>query len=205
MAGLKLVIPTQFTDDSLPVLPPTPVVLASDSFNRANTAAGTLGVTDGAMGGAAGLAWTGAVQLQIISNQVGATTLTTTRFPRINAGQADLRAEVQILGALGGGVIVRATDDQNYYSAVVSSNGALQLEKRVAGATSTIAGTAAGAVKLGDKVALKAAGNTLKAFINGAETLSGDDVSHPSATSCGIRSAFNDTASRFDNFLVTDI
>src|SRR5215204_7409220 len=119
-------------------------MITSDSFNRADTAAGVLGTTDAAYGGT-GLAWTVTGQLQILSNQVGASTLTTTRWATVDLGVTDHYVESLMAATTEGGLVVRYSGTGDYFRLRVQSDGAAFIEYRVAAAGATIGNTAAGA------------------------------------------------------------
>jgi|SRR5215216_1016111 len=175
-------------------------MITSDSFNRADTAAGTLGTTDAAYGGA-GLAWTVTGQLQILSNQVGASTLTTTRWATVDLGVVDQFVEVKMTATTEGGLVVRYTGTGDYFRLRVASDGAAFLEYRVAGSGAALDNTAAGAVVVGDRIGLKIVGSTLTGYVNDVQTLQSTSATqHPSATRAGIMSAATNTTSRYDDF-----
>jgi hypothetical protein len=179
------------------------IVLTSDSFNRADTAAGTLGTTDSAYGGTAKV-WTSESQVQILSNQVGAATLTSNRHSYVDEGRTDGHVHLKVLVVGDGcGVIARWVDNQNYYYVSITAAGAWGLYKRVAG-TGTPILTGTGTVVNGDVIGLSVQGSTFKLYRNG--TLAGTitDTSHTTGTRFGMRSAFNNIAYRVDDYKFTD-
>jgi lysophospholipase L1-like esterase len=188
--------------------PPTPVMLTSDSFDRADTAAGSLGTTDIADGGSA-LAWSVTGQLQILSNQVGASALSTTRFASVDVGVTDMYVET-VVAAIEGGVTARFTSDASYYSlryAAVDSK--LYLERRAGGTTTALWSSTAGIFTpgAGQTLGLSVQGSALVPYMNGT-AISGGAVSDSTVTTgtrAGIRSSFSNIACRYDNFKVQDI
>lgn len=181
-----------------------PVMLTSDSFNRADTAAGVLGTTDIAYGGTA-MAWTSDAQLQILSNQVGATALSSNRHARVDTGSNDHRVEIKLaVVGNGQGPMVRRVDASNYYSIVVDSTtgGTGSVTRRAAGVSTTIGN--AGAFAAGDTVGLSAVGSTITAYKNGVQVYQVTDTGVPAGTFAGFQSAFNMPSFRIDDFKAWD-
>lgn len=187
---------------SLPPIPVNWVAATSDSFNRADTSAGTLGTTDAAAGGAA-LAWTADSQLQVLSNQVGAASLSTNRKATVNVGAADMAVQAKMAVTRDGcGLFARYADANNYYAIIVASTGGWGIYKRVAGTQTAIA-TGTGTVVDGDVLRLEVRGSELRGYRNGVlATPITTDASLTAGNLAGIRSAFNDAAWRLDDFLV---
>ena len=180
-----------------------PVVLTSDAFTRSDTTAGTLGTTDAANGGTA-KAWSATSQIQILSNQVGAATLTTTRISTVDLGVSNARVRVKVAVAEGG-LVARYTDASNYYSFRYDlATTQLKLEKRVAGTTTTLWSSASGAFTVGGTLSLSVQGSTITAYVNDVQVQQVTDSAVPAANLHGIRSAFNDTTFRLDDFIAYD-
>jgi len=188
---------------STPATDPVPVMITSDSFNRADTAAGSLGTSDAAYGGTA-KAWTTSGQVQILSNQVGATTLTTTRFSYLDAGAANHRVRAKIT-AVEGGVIARVTDTNNYYSVRYdAATDKVLIEKRVASVTTTLWTSGTGVFTVGGTLGISVQGTAVIALVNGTEINRVTDTSLTTGNLCGMRSSFNNPAFRMDDLYVWD-
>ena len=186
---------------STPITDPVQTVITSDSFNRADTAAGSLGTTDVAYGGAA-KAWTVSGQMQILTNKVGATTLTTTRFAYLDAGAANHRVRSTI-SAVEGGVLARLTDTNNYYSfRYDAATDKVLIEKRVAGVTTSLWTSGTGVFVAGNSIGLSVQGTAVIAYVNGTEISRVTDTSLTTGNLCGIRSSFNNAAFRMDDVYV---
>jgi lysophospholipase L1-like esterase len=212
VAPLAPVVPVVVTETT--PTPETPTAapgaaITSDSFDRADTAAGTLGVTDNALGGSGARTWTQATQSQILSNAVGGTT-TTTRYPGItlDSPMTDGRVSARIptsSAVLSGGVWLRGTDAATplCYVAYVTATGGLQIAKIEAGSTTSIgAASADGSVKLGDKISLSAIGTTLTGYVNDVAVVTRTDSTYASGTRAGLRISTNSDARRLDDFIV---
>jgi hypothetical protein len=176
-------------------------VLASDSFNRANSS--TLGALDYAQGGSVtGLTWANTGQLQIIDNQVGGT-VSTTRWATVDLGVTDGYCEAE-MAAVDGGVVGRYTDTTSYYQfRYVSTTGILILEKRFGGATNVLWSSSAGVFTPGpgQKIGIDCHGTTIGAYVNGVLVQAVTDTSITTGTRWGMRSGANSTAFRLDNWL----
>lgn len=191
-----------------PVPAPEPTVgayLTSDTFNRADTTSGTLGSTDGGLGGTSGLAWSPATQLQVLSNEVGSTGITTTRFSSVDHGTVDHYAEVKLI-ASDGGVLVRAQSSAStpdcYYLRWVASTSRFELGKVVGGTASVIWSSATTTFTYGQTIGLGVKGGTLYAYQNGVLINTSVDGSLAGGTRAGIRSPFSGATMRMDDFAV---
>lgn len=190
-----------------------PVVLFSDSFNRAN--ASLSGSTaDGSLGGS-GFTW-GAVstEIRVIDNQVGRSSGTTVRLPPgPNVGSVGMRvqAKATVLGGVG---LVVAADSTlaNAAYLTASTNGSVQFALVNSGSTAAVGTTsAAGLVNQDDLVAVKisADGLTLTAYCNDVPihtytlTGSGPNQLARTGTYAGLRIPNTSTA-RWDDFIVFD-
>lgn len=173
-------------------------VLTSDSFNRADTTAGSLGTTDAAYGGTA-MVWDTDSQLQILSNQVGGA-VNNTRFARVELGASDHYVETVIAATTEGGVVARWTDPNNWYSVRSLASGQVYLEVRQSGSTVTLEQSETGALVVGDRLGLLVQGSTIAAYLNGVQLLSREDTRLTTGTKAGIRSSYSNTAFRLDTF-----
>lgn len=190
-------------------------VITSDSFNRADTTSGQLGTTDAAFGGTASPWYGSAVgaaegsadaQLQILGNQVGATSLSTTRYANVEVGSSDHYVEVVLAATTEGGVSARWTDLGNYYAVRSTSTGQIFLDARSGGTTTTLEQTATGVAQVGDRIGLLVRGSDITAYRNGVQILYRSDTRVTTGTRAGIRSSFSNAAFRLDNFRVaTDL
>lgn len=179
-------------------------VLTSDSFNRADTAAGQLGTTDAAFGGTA-MAWTSESQLQILGNQVGGA-VSTYRVATVDVAAANHYVEAVLAANTEGGVVARWADSNNYYVVRGTATGVLMLEVRQAGTNTTLEQTAAGVLQAGDRIGLLVRGTDLYVYRNGVQVFYRSDSRISAGTRAGIRSSFSNTAFRLDNFRVaTDV
>lgn len=176
-------------------------VLTSDSFNRADTTAGTLGTADAANGGTT-KAWTSDSQLQILSNQVGATTVSTTRNATVDVGVSDHYVEITLAATTEGGITARFTDANSYYAARGTATGQLALDARAAGATTSLDTTAAGFLTVGDRIGLWVHGTDITVYKNGVQALYKSNALVTTGTRAGLRSAFSNAAFRLENFIV---
>lgn len=181
-------------------------VLASDDFNRANSATGL------------GVATTGQTWQQIGTGIVGiidnsAYRATSYAFAVIDVGQVDMKVSHKVVagGDYFTGPIARVTaDGQDFYWIDTGSGGGAEarIQCNIAGAQASPAGTSAFPTATGDVLALSckedgAGGTVLKLFINGVEKQSITDTrsSRPMGTRAGIR-PFNNGNIRLDDFLV---
>ena len=164
----------------------TPVVIASDSFNRAN--AGSLGTMDAALGGT-GAAWS-ASQIGIVSNKAKRTANNTfAAYSTADVGVTDCRvkATVVALPDTGGdlGVVARA-DSTGYTSAYglsVRPDGTPYLVRN----SSPIWTGAAGTVVAGSVIELSVVGSTVKAIVDGVVRATVTDTAVTSGTRVGLR------------------
>ena len=188
-----------------PSAPVTPaIVLASDSFNRADTAANTIGPLDYAQGGiVTGLTWLVSAQMQIISNQVGGT-VSTARFASVDTLVTDGYAEVEVV-AVDGGVCGRFTDVNNcYVFRYISTTNNVFLDKRIGGVSTNLWASATGVFTpgAGQKLGLLCEGSTISGYINGILVTTVTDTSITTGTRWGMRSGSASTAFRLDNWIM---
>ncbi len=173
--------------------PVSATVLASDSFNRADTAAGTLGTADAAFGGQTGLVWEADSQLQILDNAVGATTLSTNRTARLPIVRPDayVEATCKVFGN-NEGVIGRYVDANSYYyTATGTGSSGAGIFKRVAGSSTPLAtASVQTALSPGDTHGLEIVGARLRMFRNGAVVAEATDTAITDGK-WGLRSPFN--------------
>lgn len=196
MAGLSLTLPIAFSDSSLPKLP---IVLASDSFNRAE---GQLGTSDAALGGTPRV-WAVDANISIYANRWRAAGQSVNRSSRVDTGQADHRVNAKWYTGTGGALLARYSDANNYYRLDIADNGLAFY--RHAGGTSTPLRDIAAMVAPGDTVSLQASGNVVTVQLNGTTIWEYTDTAAnaPSGTRTGLRSAWS-TETVFDDFLVTN-
>ena len=197
-AGIASTVVTAATTGS------SPVVLSSDSFNRANTTSAVLGTTDAAYGGSA-LAWTSEAQNQIISNQVAPASLSANRHATIDLSVTDARIKLTFTGSVGGRMVGRWTDSSNYYYLSLLTDGTIQVFKRVAAVNTLLSGlTAIAANSAGAAIEFSIQGTAISVWVNGALILSGTDASITTGTRWGFASAFSGTTWSADNFYAYD-
>ena len=180
-------------------------VLTSDSFNRADTSAGTLGTSDAAYGGSAA-AWTTSGEFKITSNKAGRSTATNVRTAFVPVGQDSMRVTAVLNTRPAGGftgILARFTDTSNYYVIFVDSTGAMEIDKRVAGVTSRISGpTTTGVFTGGDTLGISVIGTTVTAYVNGVSLLSVNDTSITTGSNAGLYVPNGDATITFDDFKV---
>lgn len=185
-----------------------PVVVFSDSFNRANSALSG-SAADGALGGA-GFTWgTFASEIQVRSNALGrAATGTTNRYcggPNVGAVQMAVEVVYTSLGN-GWGPLVGTNSDGGTTGvfAYVNADGTLRMVSRAG--TGLVGPTATGTVLAGDKVrlTLSADGKTARAYVNDVQMLSyTSGTALGTGTYAALRAATDATAI-VDNFIVYD-
>ncbi|NKR24029.1 hypothetical protein GS479_01335 [Rhodococcus hoagii] len=186
--------------------PVSGTVLASDSFNRADTAAGTLGIADAAFGGATGLVWETDSQLQVVDNALGATTLSANRAARFPIARPDAYIEVTSkVFANNEGVVGRFVDANNYYYvATGTGTSGAGIFKRVAGTGTAIAtASVQTAPQPGDKYGLEIIGTRLRMFRNGIVVAETTDAAIADGK-WGPRSPFNVATFRQDDATLFD-
>lgn len=176
-------------------------MLTSDSFNRADTAPGALGTTDAAFGGTP-LPWRTDAQLQVINNQAGHVTVSSTRVADVDVGTPDQYVEITLAATVDAGVVARKTDSNNYYTARSFGTGKGMLDVRAAGTTVPLEETADGLFQVGDKIGLLCDGDQIVVYRNGLEVLRRTDTRVTTGNRAGIRSAFSNAASRIEDFKV---
>lgn len=178
------------------------VVYTSDSFNRADTAPGTLGVTDCAYGGEP-KPWTAESPLQIIGNQVGAVSLTAAKRAILDVGTSDCYVEIVLSADREGGVEARYSDASNKYAVRVHTGGTISLEAMVAGNNDLYTSTAANTAQVGDRIGLLCRGTTVAVYRNRQQVLvrTGENRGL-TGTKVAIRSAWSNAAAKLDDFLV---
>lgn len=182
-------------------------VLTSDTFNRADTSAGTLGNTDGAKGGQSGLTWETDAQLQILGNAIGATTLSTNRMARLPLVRSNGYFEV-VCGAFGNaeGAVGRYVDANNYYFITLGTGtSGAGIFKRASG-TSTAIATASSQQILspGDTYGIEILDDRLRMFVKGAKVAETLDTTFVDAGKWGVRSPFNVASFRQDEVVFYD-
>lgn len=186
-------------------------VLASDSFNRADTSAGTLGTLDNAAGGSFSGSWTATGQMQILSNRVSAASISTPRWATVDLSDTDGYCEVEIVTG-DGGVVGRYTDTTSYYQFRYNNTSgwgtmnAVTLEKRSGGSTTTLWTSSAGVFTpgSGQKLGIDCQGNQITPYINGVAQTPVTDSTITTGTRWGMRSASPGTAFTLDNWLAQD-
>ena len=188
---------------------PTPVIWGSDSFNRADTAAGTLGTMDDALGGSGARVWAGASQVQIIGNQVAGTT-STTRYPSVDSGLTDVGAEVTLGGDITGGVFIGSALTGGIsnlsYIADSTATGVVRLIKiDSAGASQVISASATGLSTPGARLKVRRRAGAISVFLDG--TLVHGPYTAPEAaagTRVGMKSGTSGSFA-LDQFIGTDL
>lgn len=166
-------------------VPPEPVVVFSDDFNRADGPLGSPWVAQSGGG------------LEVISNEAGSPD-SDIRTSTVDAGTADHTVAVDIPFATGQNVVVaRFTDISNYVRLLAS--GAMQ--QVVAGTPSTIGTMSGGVFISGDRIALTVDGATVTAARNGVQEMTGT-TTLLTGTHGGLLAAGSEFV-RFDNFEVT--
>lgn len=177
----------------------TPPAIASDSFNRADGAAGSTdgaGHAEGSSG--SGIAWqalTGAT-LAIASNK-----FTATSAPGVvDCGTAEIVATADMdANASGHGVVIRATDESNYWIVLLTTT-ALTINQ-VTGGSLTERATVAVTGGTGERVEVVASGNTIRAFHFTASATATCVYASASQGNTATKHGLLGSAS-FDNFVV---
>lgn len=181
------------------------VLVASDSFNRADSSAGSLGSVDNSYGGTVVPAWVVDSQIKVKGNQMGADSLTATRYATVDAARTDVRIKATLSVATGGGgLVARFTDLNNHYLLEVTSAGVMSIKKRISGTNSSALATASATIVSGDVIEFSVQGSTLKAYRNGAVVATATDTAITTGTRHGVRSAFSDATWRMDDFYLYD-
>lgn len=194
MPGLTFALPLRFTDRALPVLP---VVLASDSFNRAN---GPLGTSDAALGGTP-RAWEADANVSIYANRWRTNGQSTNRSARVDTGKTDHKVSA-IWYAGNGGLVARYADASNHYR-LLKGNGGLELYRITNGTQFPMNGPGPMPAP-GDRISLQLAGNRITVEMNGSTVWDRtDDDALTAGTRAGIRSAFTEETI-FDDFVITN-
>lgn len=128
-----------------PALAWSPVLVVSDSFNRAN---GALGSTDGAGGvetGGSGLAWQDSVGTWAISSNAAAASALSggVAIATVDAGTPNLLFSLRLLARAGGeiGMVLRYVDSSNYIRCYHDGTN-VKLDKIVAGSVTNVASVA---------------------------------------------------------------
>lgn len=166
-------------------VPPEPVIVFTDDFNRAD---GPLGAPWAAQTGGG---------FQVIGNEAGCPD-NNTRASTVDAGTDDYTVAVDVpVVSSGVAVVARFTDLNNYLRVLMT--GAVQ--DVVAGSASTIGTLSGGFVMNGDRLAVTVDGATVTVARNGVQGMTGT-TALPTGSLCGLLS-IGDDSSRFDNFEVT--
>jgi hypothetical protein len=176
-----------------------PATLASDNFNRADSA--SLGTAP------TGQTWLNLINsAHIISNQAGSPDADA-YLDVLDCGAADVAVQITITafpspGASYIGILVRASDGSNYFRAIIN-NGTLYLDKRVAGALTNLAtGMASGTP--GDILKVQVLGPAITVYYNGSVVATASDSFNQSVTQHGIF-IYGTTGLRLDDFLITAV
>ena len=189
------------------VAPPSPsawTMYTSDSYNRADTTAGTLGSTDAAHGGTS-RPYVIDSQLQVIGNKLGAVTLSSNRRARINTGDVDGKVSIKLdtLTTQNVAVVGRYADSNNYYFARTSESGVGSGIYRRSGGTSTPLSTSSTqAWSNGDEMELEVEGTALVMRKNGDVVATATDDVLTAGVEWGAQSTFNEPAFRMDDLKV---
>jgi hypothetical protein len=166
-------------------------LLASDSFTRADNAV-SLGLAD------TGQAWSAlAGTWGVLSNQAYQPSGLPDGVAILDVGEADVTLTVTLSTvAPDNGLILRASDTNNYIRLIFEA-GVWYLQKKVAGAFTTLA-SGAGSNTNGDMITLTGIGSSLSSTLNGVALLTATDAFNATATKHGITGISAST--RFDNF-----
>lgn len=195
MAGLSFTLPVRFTDSSLPILP---VVLASDSFNRA---AGPLGNADAALGGTV-RPWEVDANIAIANNRWRTAGQSTNRSSRVDTGKTDHKVSA-VWYAGTGGLLARYAGPGDHYRLLKGTAG-LELYRITNGTQFPMLGPGPMPAP-GDTISLQLAGNTITVEMNGSPVwVRTDDAPLTAGTRAGLRSAYTEETI-FDSFLVTNV
>lgn len=174
--------------------------LASDTFNRADTASGLGTTSDGLF------TWASALpgSLKISGNRVVlGTSSTADPCTTIDPGQADVTVQATMVTTGGDTSLVgRYTDDSNYWLAHMDSTGPVRLFKKVAGSYTQVSPTSGSGPNPGDLVQLVFSGSTVTMKVNGTTIFTTTDTFNSTATKAGFRIGSNSGAASWDNFSV---
>jgi len=169
-------------------------VLLKDRFNRTGSSLGTADV---------GGTWVvaGGGTFNIFGNFAHYVTGGTDSQATLDAGTADVTAQVSCITNQDDGLVFRFSDTNNFWVAILASN-IVYLYKRVAG-TYSLVNSASVSTALGrSSLTICASGDNISVFFNFVSLFSTTDSFNNTATKCGLRSTTSDTL--WDNFLVTN-
>lgn len=187
----------------------TPVVIAADDFNRADSA--SLGTTPT---GGKSYVTMGTVSPQIVGNTLGVTSVTSIAGVVIDAGVTNytVQAKIAALGsgaaAQQGGLLFRGVDATNWWwlsTRKDASTAGFDIYKNVGGTTTRVTTTATGTPTVGQVLKVVVSGTTYTAFVDGVQIA---QVIGDSALSAGTRAGFcfgaSGTATRWDDLTITE-
>lgn len=178
-----------------------PPIVASDTFDRANSAV-SLGNAD------TGQAWVNQYGTWgIIDNTayVAVEGVTHHNSVVMDVGLSNVSVEVTFpTFSLNCGLLFRGVDDANHLMVVIEDTGWLKIFKRVAGVFTELAFMEDYAFASGDTLKVVAIGPSIEAFKNGVSLGCIFDSTFITATKVGLR-AYNTGTVRFNNFKVRSI
>lgn len=187
--------------------PPTGVMLASDSFNRANTGSIAGSMSDSAHGGTA-YAWHNNASHSISGNQI-APTSTLSRYSSLPIPHVDVRVSIRVV-AFGGGyieIVARASESdlrESRIAARIQSDGSVQLRASGgAGQDAPLTTSAAGVVTAGAEVELAVEGETVSALVGGTVVVTATTAARANGSRVGFLTA-SSTTPRIDDFKVLE-
>lgn len=183
-------------------------VLASDSFNRADSTS-TLGSTDSYAGGTS-KSWSviSTAVWGVLSNQAYTPTPANDSPAVIDmVAQADnVRVSVSmavVSGIFISGLAFRVTDNRNYFR-VYASTTAVHLQRFITGSNTEIGSATYAAVTAPFTLSVELSGTSIKVYVNGNLQISVTDTNFTSATKHGMYIG-NGTPPRLDNFQIESL
>ncbi len=173
----------------------------SDDFNRADAATPIGTPSDG------GSAWVAAANTWGISGNRAYTSAGSSESDvTLDSGTSAVEVQVTISTlSADAGLCFRLADVNNMLLAQLLVGTGIRMFKRVGGTYTQLGSTYSGSIASGDVLKVRAdSSNNLTAYQNGVSRVTANDSAGASNTRHGLRT-FNDTASRFDDFSITDI
>lgn len=171
-----------------------------DTFTRANSAT-ILSATEGL-----GQSWSvlGSGVFGITSNQAYPVSSVTNNPAYLDVGTPDVIVVVSVATYDGSaneeGIYFRLADANNWWR-LIRSTTTILLQKRVAGATTTVASRNRGFTN-GDIYKVRAYGNQILCYLNDALVISTEDAANNTATKHGFGQGTGNSNARFDNFKI---
>lgn len=197
-------IPLGLYGAARPVASGGPVVLASDSFNRADGALNGM-TTDSAYGGTS-RTWYNNASYEVNSNELRSTS-GLARWAALDIGVGDVAVSARVVTLSAFRLCARArTSDlrTERYAANIAGDGSVTLEIELGGVT-TLGSAAASTVAAGDVVTLRCSGSSISVLVEGTPVISAtDSTKMPGANDAFVGIQSNSSSWRLDDFKVEE-